>query len=58
METLESPVEIKTRCPTCQTVFEISESVAYSEDPRVRCGECYSVFNSQDHVLGSSLSDD
>ncbi len=58
METLELPTDIQTRCPTCQTVFEISESVAYSEDPRVRCGECYSIFNSHDHAIVSSLSDD
>ncbi len=58
METLESPTEIQTRCPTCQTVFEISNDITNSDDPRVRCGECYSIFNSRDHTIISSLPDD
>jgi len=34
-----------TRCNTCQTVFEVPQSILDSSDSRVRCGECLQVFD-------------
>ncbi|MDO6459970.1 zinc-ribbon and DUF3426 domain-containing protein [Granulosicoccaceae sp. 1_MG-2023] len=58
METLQTPATVQTRCPNCQTVFELSDEVISADDPRVRCGECLTVFNSRDNLIVSSLSDD
>lgn len=58
METLQTPATVQTRCPNCQTVFELSDDVIRAEDPRVRCGECLTVFSSRDNLLVTSLSDD
>ncbi|MFK8079966.1 MAG: zinc-ribbon and DUF3426 domain-containing protein [Granulosicoccus sp.] len=35
----------QTRCPNCQTVFEVSPDLLVSDDTRVRCGECLSIFD-------------
>lgn len=58
METLQTADCIQTRCPNCQTVFEIDGNLANSDDPRVRCGECYSIFDSVENRLFESLPDD
>lgn len=58
MESLKSFESIRTRCPNCQTVFEIDGELATSEDTRVRCGECYSVFDAHENILLDSLPDD
>lgn len=58
METLQTATQIQTRCPNCQTVFEIGEDIVNSDDPRVRCGECYAIFHARENMLVSSLSDD
>ncbi len=58
METLQSSGNVQTRCPNCQTVFEIGNEIIGGGDPRVRCGECYTIFDSHENLLISSLSDD
>ncbi|MFK7862351.1 MAG: zinc-ribbon and DUF3426 domain-containing protein [Granulosicoccus sp.] len=35
----------QTRCTNCQTVFEVSPELLVSNDTRVRCGECLSIFD-------------
>jgi len=35
----------QTRCANCQTVFEVSPELLVSNDTRVRCGECLSIFD-------------
>jgi len=35
----------RTCCANCQTVFEVSPELLASEDTRVRCGECLSIFD-------------
>ncbi|MCB1754501.1 MAG: zinc-ribbon and DUF3426 domain-containing protein [Gammaproteobacteria bacterium] len=55
---METATHIQTRCPNCQTVFEISDDIVNNDDPRVRCGECYAIFNARENMLVSSLSDD
>lgn len=58
METLLAAANIQTRCPNCQTVFEIGEDIVQGDDPRVRCGECFTIFNAKDNMLLNVLSDD
>ena len=58
METLQTPATVQTRCPNCQTVFELPDDVIRADDPRVRCGECLTVFSSRDNLLVTALSDD
>lgn len=58
METLLAAANIQTRCPNCQTVFEIGEDIVQGDDPRVRCGECFTIFNAKDNKLVDALSDD
>ena len=58
MESLQTAECIQTRCPNCQTVFEIDSELANGDDPRVRCGECYSIFDSLENRVSSTLPDD
>ncbi len=58
METLLAAANIQTRCPNCQTVFEIGEDIVQGDDPRVRCGECFTIFDAKDNMLLNTLSDD
>ena len=39
-----------TRCNTCQTVFEVPQSILDSSDSRVRCGECLQVFDASKNL--------
>lgn len=40
-----------TQCSHCSTKFEISTELVESDDPRVRCGECLSVFNARLQIV-------
>src|SRR5210317_101489 len=35
-----------TQCPKCQSVFMVSDKDVRAHEGLVRCGNCYSVFNS------------
>jgi len=35
----------QTCCSTCRTVFEVAVDLLHSADTRVRCGECYAIFD-------------
>ena len=39
-----------TRCSTCQTVFEVPQSILDSVDSRVRCGECLTIFDASENL--------
>jgi len=39
-----------TRCSTCQTVFEVPQSILDSIDSRVRCGECLTIFDASENL--------
>ena len=41
----------QTRCATCATVFEVSAELLGSSDTRVRCGECYRIFDALDNLV-------
>jgi predicted Zn finger-like uncharacterized protein len=38
------------QCPHCQTLFRVSSSQLTAADARVRCGQCFTVFNALDHL--------
>lgn len=45
---------MKTRCPTCQTVFRVTPEQLKARTGKVRCGQCQVVFNALDHLLDDS----
>lgn len=38
------------QCPHCQTLFRVTSSQLTAADARVRCGQCFTVFNALDHL--------
>ncbi|MFK7995656.1 MAG: zinc-ribbon and DUF3426 domain-containing protein [Granulosicoccus sp.] len=50
----------QTRCANCQTVFEVSSELLASNDTRVRCGECLSIFDALINLRqdGPAIDDD
>ena len=44
----------EVRCPSCSTVFALDMALLKPNDPRVRCGECGSVFNATAHLADDS----
>ncbi|MEI7613486.1 MAG: DUF3426 domain-containing protein [Betaproteobacteria bacterium] len=47
---------MKTRCPTCQTVFRVTSEQLKARSGKVRCGQCQVVFNALDHLLENTGS--
>jgi predicted Zn finger-like uncharacterized protein len=45
---------MQTRCPDCQTVFRVTPEQLKARAGKVRCGQCQSVFNALDSLLGYS----
>jgi predicted Zn finger-like uncharacterized protein len=45
---------MKTRCPTCQTVFRVTPEQLKARAGKVRCGQCQVVFNALDDLLEDS----
>lgn len=43
-------------CPSCRTIFRITEEQLDVRGGRVRCGQCAHVFNAREHVVASSDS--
>ena len=41
----------QTCCATCGTVFEVSPELLGSSDTRVRCGECYRIFDALENLV-------
>ncbi len=44
-----------TCCPNCQTLFEVAPELLASNDTRVRCGECLSIFDSLSNLRRDDL---
>ncbi len=42
---------ILTRCPACQTAFQVKEQVLTRASGKVRCGACLQVFNAIEHEV-------
>ena len=40
-----------TRCDHCESKFEVSNELVYSNDPQVRCGECMSLFDARANLF-------
>ena len=47
---------MKTRCPTCQTIFRVSPEQLKARAGKVRCGQCQDVFNALDHLLDENAA--
>ncbi|PID60071.1 MAG: hypothetical protein CSB44_11235 [Gammaproteobacteria bacterium] len=43
--------ELQTSCSHCGTVFEVSVDVLTAPDSRVRCGECYGIFDALTNLV-------
>ena len=37
-----------TRCPKCSTAFRVSDEVLSMAKGKVRCGQCFHIFNAND----------
>ena len=48
----------QTCCSTCQTVFEVSPELLASNDTRVRCGECLSIFDALSNLRKDNVSEE
>ncbi|GIX21937.1 MAG: hypothetical protein KatS3mg121_0720 [Gammaproteobacteria bacterium] len=46
----------RTRCPSCRTVFRVSEAQLEQADALVRCGRCGRVFNGRQQLLDAAES--
>jgi predicted Zn finger-like uncharacterized protein len=40
-----------TRCPSCQTVFRLSQEQLNARQGKVRCGHCFNPFNALDYLV-------
>ena len=47
-------LEMKTRCPTCETIFRVTPAQLKARSGRVRCGQCQGVFNALESLLDDS----
>lgn len=45
-------MSLATRCPNCNTVFQVNEEQLKRFSGVVRCGVCQSAFNGIDHLIG------
>ena len=43
-----------TRCDHCESKFEVSNELVYSNDPQVRCGECMSLFDARANLFNEN----
>ncbi len=41
----------QTCCATCGTIFEVAPELLVSSDTRVRCGECFAIFDARANLL-------
>ena len=41
----------QTRCPTCGTVFAVTDALLAAASGKVRCGQCQAVFDAREHFL-------
>ena len=46
-----SKLNVKTCCPSCQTVFRVTSEQIRARAGKVRCGQCRTVFNAIDGLL-------
>ena len=49
---------LSTRCPHCQTAFQVSPAQLEVADGNVRCGACLNVFLAREHFLDEHLKPD
>jgi predicted Zn finger-like uncharacterized protein len=47
---------MKTRCPSCQTLFRVTPEQLRARAGRVRCGQCRTVFNALDGLCDDDAS--
>lgn len=45
-------MSLATRCPKCNTVFQVNEEQLKRYSGVVRCGVCHNPFNGIDHLIG------
>ena len=50
-------IDMFTQCPKCQSVFMVSDKDIKAHEGLVRCGNCYSVFNSSWNLTDDPRSD-
>lgn len=50
-------MSLATRCPTCNTVFQVNEEQLKRYSGVVRCGVCNNPFNGIDHLIGRLTTD-
>lgn len=53
-DTADSPL---TCCSSCRTVFQVSSELLSSVDTRVRCGECFSIFDALANLVDEPVYD-
>lgn len=47
---------MKTYCPQCETVLNVTPSQLKARDGRVRCGVCHTVFNAFDYAFDTPIT--
>ena len=45
-----------TKCPKCESSFNLQASLLSSTDGKVRCGACLAVFKANEHLIDAEVS--